>query len=145
MEENQFELPKEIIQAYQEMWEEEDKRHKEWESHKQSLKSLIHPKYFDFIEEHESYYHKGIVEIEKTTDKVWGYSTTNNCRIKNGGSTLYLHQNSSVESLRVESVYEGEGVEYYVWQLTGYLGDDYSGYLLLPLNNGKWWQVGYSC
>ena len=32
-----------------------------------------------------------------------------------------------------------------VWQTTGCCEDDYSGYLLFPLNNGKYWKISYSC
>ena len=45
-----------------------------------------------------------------------------------------------------EGEYEGEGIEYWVNQWsTGIEGDSYAGFLLLPLNNGKYWKVGYSC
>ena len=57
-----------------------------------------------------------------------------------------MHGTDTIETLNEDSKYEGEEIEYYVWQTTGYMGDDYSGFLLLPLLDGKrFWKVGYSC
>lgn len=35
--------------------------------------------------------------------------------------------------------------EVFIKQWTGYLGDDYSGYLLKPLNGTKYVKISYSC
>ncbi len=33
----------------------------------------------------------------------------------------------------------------YIWQNNGYSGDDYSGWMLYPLSNGKYWKIYYNC
>ncbi len=42
---------------------------------------------------------------------------------------------------------QGEkGIDHiYIWQTTGYLGDDYSGWILLPLSDGRYWKIYYNC
>ena len=41
--------------------------------------------------------------------------------------------------------FDGEGqFHWIVWQTTGVVGDDYSGYLLLPLDDGRYWLIDYS-
>ena len=32
----------------------------------------------------------------------------------------------------------------YIWQTTGYAGDDYSGEILVPLKDGKFWKISYA-
>ena len=32
-----------------------------------------------------------------------------------------------------------------VWQKVGYCEDDYSGFILIPLKNQKYWKISYSC
>ncbi len=132
---------------FEEIQEEENRLLEEWEKAKEEVKDLIHPKYFDFIESHESYKSEGIVEIEETADRKSGYSEYKHCRIKDTSDVqLYMLHDGEIESLfGKESEYEGEKVEYWVYQQTGYLGDDYYGYLLLRLSNGKYWKVNYSC
>lgn len=117
-----------------------------WNKAKEELQGLIHPKYFDFAESNDTYYSEGIVEIIETEQKRSGYSDKKHCRIKEDkDKLLYIFHTDSLETIE-ESEYEGENIEYYVWQQTGYMGDDYSGYLLLPLLDGKrFWKVGYSC
>lgn len=34
---------------------------------------------------------------------------------------------------------------YCIWQTCGIMGDDYYGYLLFPLKNGKYFKVNYAC
>ena len=41
--------------------------------------------------------------------------------------------------------FDGEGqFHWLVWQTTGVCGDDYSGYLLLPLDDERYWLIDYS-
>lgn len=141
----------------QEEWENEmrDEFQKEmeaieakWQQAKEDLKGLIHPKYFVFAESHDTYFSEGIVEINETDEKQRGYSDSQrNCRIKDEEhSLLYMHNTGEVECFYgEESEYEGEPVEYWCWQRTGIMGDDYSGYLLLPMNDGRYWKISYSC
>lgn len=139
------------------MTKEEDKQyyeamnsyHKEldekWNKAKKELQGLIHPKYFDFAENNETYYSDGIVEIQEISAKP-NYPNRKYCKIKNGGDGgAYEHNTDNIEMYDKESQYEGEPVEYWVWQTTGYCEDDYSGFLLLPLLDGRFWKVGYSC
>lgn len=44
-----------------------------------------------------------------------------------------------------ESIME-YGIDHcYVWQTVGYCGDDYSGFMLLPLSNGRYLRIRYTC
>jgi len=120
----------------------------EWENAKALVKDLIHPKYFQFIESHDSFGDQGIVEIIKTDEKQSGYpDSQRNCRVKDDTSSyLYMHTTSEVESFFGDELkYDGESIEYWVTQWTGYACDDYQGYLLLELSNGKYWKIRYSC
>jgi hypothetical protein len=136
-------------QMYDELIAYENERKEAWNKVKEELHGLIHPKYFDFMETMESYHSEGVVEINEVEDKQNGYpESQRNCRIKaEGYSGLYMYTTGEVEYLYgEEGDYDGEGVEYWVNQWSnGIVGDSYAGFLLLPLNNGKYWKVGYSC
>ena len=79
----------------------------------------------------------GFVEIELTDEKTNGYKAYQHARIINtNDKKLYLK--TDCDDIR--------GVDhYYVWQTVEYLEDDFSGFLLFPLNNGKYFKVSYSC
>lgn len=136
-------------QMYEEMMAYEKEHQDKWNKAKDDLKELIHLKYFDFMENHDSYNSEGIVEIYEVDDKQNGYGLSQrNCRIVGDKfSGLFMHTTSEVEYMYgEEGNYEGEPVEYWVKQWsTGMECDSYSGFLLLPLNDGKYWKVGYSC
>jgi hypothetical protein len=114
--------------------EEENRILQERDSWKEKLKGLIKVKklWRELEEDYEnSWGIDGIVELELTDEKKSGYSKDYQCaRIKEERGYLYTDWN-------------GKGV--FNWQQTGYLGDDYSGYLLYPLKNGKYLKVSYSC
>lgn len=137
-------------QEEKEIYEEMDRAFKEesdkWEKAKNDLKDLIHPKYIEFAENHDSFKSEGVFEIEETDKRTGGYPNYRHCTVRDWqDNRLFIHHTDTLELLDNESEYEGEEIEYWVWQTTGYLGDDYSGYLLLPMLNGKYWMVGYSC
>jgi len=115
-----------------------------WNKAKEELQGLIHPKYFDFAMSNETYYSEGIVEIERFKPKYTSYPNSEHCR--EGGLT-YIKITTDIGCYDFESEYEGEMVEYWVWQTTvGMECDSYSGFLLLPLLDGKrFWKVGYTC
>lgn len=114
--------------------EEENKMRQERDSWKEKLKGLIKVKklWRELEEDYEnSWSIDGIVELELSDEKKSGYSIKHQCaRIKGESGYLYTDWN-------------GDGV--FNWQQTGYLGDDYSGYLLYPLKNGKYLKVSYAC
>lgn len=142
--------PEDEKELYREMYEEfaafEKEQKEKWNKAKEELKDLIHPKYFAFLEDHETYQTEGVFEIEETDRKENGYEKHKHCSVKNwSDGRLFIHHETTVETLEGDSEYEGEDIEYWVWQTCGYLGDDFSGYLLVPLNNGKYWMTSYSC
>ena len=84
----------------------------------------------------DAWHVKGIVEIYEVDEKSNGYSNYQHVRIKNDDNLLYLKTECD----------EVKGINhYYVWQTTGYLGDDYSGIMLFPLNDGTYFKVSYNC
>jgi len=80
---------------------------------------------------------EGIVEIVLTDEKRSGYSTYQHARIKDD-KERFLYMKTSFDEVRKID-------HYYVWQTTGCCEDDYSGYLLFPLSNGKYFKITYSC
>lgn len=124
--------------AYKEVERELDKVEKEKKLWKQKLKGLININgLFRYLNEMESWYPYGFVEIYETDEKISGYKSYQHVRIKNDNDRLlFMKQPES----------EIRGIDHCcVWQTVGYLGDDYSGYLLYPLKNGLYFKVGYSC
>lgn len=87
-------------------------------------------------EDHDGWTPVAVVELEQTEDREPCYKDYPHCRIKGDESRrLYLRMDR-----------EEPFGHYYVWQTTGYMGDDYSGWLLFPLpEDGKYLQVSYSC
>lgn len=135
---------------YDSVWleviKEENKRFEEWEKAKSDLKGLIKPKYFDFVETNDSYHSEGIVEIKEIEPCKPGYMNYPHCiEVNSTGMMIYIKCSTFIESIGKPLKHEGKKVDYWVWQTSGYLGDDYSGFLLLPLNNGKYWKVSYCC
>lgn len=126
------------------MREEYEKQESEWIKTKEELTDIIEPKYFDFVEGHESYISNGYVNIIETKERISGYSHYSHCRVSND-SLLYIKHNIELETENSDSKYEGSDIEYWVWQTTGYCGDDYSGFLLLPMLDGRYWKVSYTC
>lgn len=126
--------------------QEHEKIEKLWVDAKKMVEDLIEPKYIVFVEENESYYSKGIVEIYEIPERKSGYSNFPHCKIKGEKlSNVYINFTTELETYDENCEYEGEKINYWVWQTVGHLGDDYSGYLLLPLSDGRYWKVGYSC
>lgn len=135
-------------QLHAEMSAHQTELEEKWNAAKKELDGLIHPKYFDFAENHDTFYSNGIVETHEVDDKQNGYGKDQrNCRIKGENSPLYMHTTSEVEYYYgYEGKYEGDSVEYWVHQWSvGMEGDSYSGYLLFPMTDGRFWKVRYSC
>lgn len=117
----------------------------EWLKAKNEIYHLIEPKYFEFVEDHDTYFSEGIVNIVEVKEKNLGYNTYPHCReVNTVDKRLYIKHTIQLETEN-ESKYNGEEIIYWVWQQTGHLGDDYSGFFLLPLTDGRYWKIGYSC
>lgn len=105
---------------------------------KLKLKGLINVQgLFKYLKEHTYYIPEDIVDIVLTDEKSFGYSTYQHARIVNDKENK-LYKKTEVDEIRNVD-------HYYVWQTAGYLGDDFSGYLLFPLKNGKYFKVFYCC
>ena len=76
--------------------------------------------------------HEGYVEVEKTDHK--------NCFYPN-----YEFYNVKGEKLNYMKQDEDGEFHNMVWQTTNGMEDDYSGFLLFPLSNGKYWKISYYC
>jgi len=105
-------------------------------NYKEQLKGLINVTgLFEWLtEDHDGWSPLGIVEIVKTDKQKSGYPKHECCYIK-GGSDLFMKCDCDVPKIKY----------YYVVQQTGMMGDDYSGELLLPLKDGRYFHVSYSC
>ena len=114
----------------------ENKLKDEW---KRKLKGLINVAgLFRWLDEGHDWAPLNIVEIQLTDEKRSGYSQYQHARIiDDKDKLLYLQTDISDEIRKVS--------HYYVWQTVGVCEDDYSGYLLFPLKDGKYFKVSYSC
>ncbi len=131
---------------YKELIEEQNVIRDTWNKAKEKLKDLIESKYFDFAESHEYYVSEDIVNIIEVKDRNQGYKSYPHCReVDTKDSRLYMRHTDNLETFNGESKYEGEEVIYWVWQTVGFLGDDYSGFLLLPMLDGRYWKISYNC
>jgi hypothetical protein len=131
-------LPAAFSDFYKEVEKELAKIEKEKRIWKKNLKGLINiTGLFRHLEEMESWYPYGFVEVYDTDEKRGGYKSYQHVRIKDDkDNLLYMKQPES----------EIKGIDHScVWQTVGHLEDDYSGYILYPLKNGQYFKVGYSC
>ncbi len=126
-------------EAYEEETLETIKADKIKDEYKNLLSGLINVQgLFKWLEEHDSYRPEGIVDIILTDEKSNGYPNHQHARIVDDEEHLLYMQTNMDEYVK--------GVKYYfVWQTTGHLGDDFSGILLFPLKNGKFFKVAYWC
>jgi len=81
----------------------------------------------------EFWQHEGFVELEKSDYKSCFYPTYDFYTEKGSKAYHYMKQDVDGEFHNM------------VWQITGHCEDDYSGYILYPLSNGKYWKISYSC
>ena len=121
------------------MRKEERAMRKQKNAYKAQLRGLINiVGLYRWLNSDMSYWQPdGIVEIVLTDEKRGGYSTYQHARIKDDEQKL-LYMKTSFDDVRKID-------HYYVWQTTGCCEDDYSGYLLFPLSNGKYFKVYYTC
>lgn len=90
-----------------------------------------------FLEDSAYWTPMGMVDIVLTDEKSGGYSGYQHARISDD-SSKHLYKKMPCDEIR--------GIDhYYVWQSVGYCEDDYYGYMLFPLKNGKYYKVSYSC
>lgn len=80
-----------------------------------------------------------IVEIQLTDEKKSGYHHSYQCARVIGEKENHLYMKTPMDEY-VKGVHY-----YYVWQTCGYSGDDYSGYLLFKLRDGRFLKCSYAC
>jgi hypothetical protein len=129
-----------IDQDYQEIMDQEYHNYlrirKEW---KAKLKGLINITglFKNLDDGMDSWMPIDIVEIYNTDEKRSGYSNYQHVRIKDDKDRL-LYMKQDEEEIR--------GIDHCcVWQTVGYCEDDYSGYLLFPLKDGRYLKISYAC
>jgi|GEM_PF-1952912 len=121
------------------------KEDQKWKDIKESIKTLIDPQCIVFVEDMDTYKSEGFVEIEIIDNKLLRQK---NCRIKKGNQKvlgLFTHHVISLETIEGDSEHEGADIEYFVQEQRGYEVDDFYGYLIFPLKDGRFWLVSYSC
>lgn len=127
------------MKTIDEFYKEEKRREKKLKNNfKAQLRGLINVTgLFKYLDDNTYWKPQDIVEIELTKETTVGYRTYQHAKIK-GDESGRLYMKMSDDEIR--------GVDhYYVWQTCGYLGDDYSGWMLFPLRNGKYFRVYYNC
>jgi hypothetical protein len=78
--------------------------------------------------------HVGYVEVEETSNINTGYP-----------SYKFYLEKGNPKSLRYMRQDDDGEFHNMVWQTVGHCEDDYSGFLLFPLNDGRYWKISYSC
>lgn len=93
--------------------------------------------------EYGTYSHIGYCTIKKIDYKNCFYPKNDfyvitqiygNKDIKEISTHKFMMQNDDIK----------EGFHNLVWQTCGYCEDDYSGYLLFPLNDGRYWLISFN-
>lgn len=105
---------------------------------KKELKGLInvHGLFRELNDTLDTWMPLGYVEVYEVTEKSGGYSNYQHARIKDGKQNLlYMKQECQIRNVDHE----------YVWQAVGCCGDDYSGFILFPLSNGRYLQIEFTC
>lgn len=133
------ETAKNFNEDYRRLMEKERKAEKKLKNDfKKKLRGLINVTgLYKWLDENDGWSPLDIVEIKLTDEKSSGYASYQHARIVNDQGK-YLYMKTDCDEIR--------GIDhYYVWQTVGFCGDDYSGYLLFPLKNGKYFKANYSC
>jgi hypothetical protein len=86
------------------------------------------------FDEFSSWQHVGYVEVVETSNANTGYPSYK----------FYLEKDNP-KSLKYMRQDDDDEFHSMVWQTVGYCEDDYSGFLLFPLNDGRYWKISYSC
>jgi len=112
-----------------------NKRDREW---KKKLKGLINVSgLFRDLSEMDGYEIIDVVEVYNVDEKRSGYSNFQHVRIKDDKDRLLYMKQSCSEIRNVDHTC--------VWQTVGMMGDDYSGFCLYPLKDGKYLKTSFSC
>lgn len=87
------------------------------------------------------YTHIGYCNVIKTDYHENGYKNYDFYKITQEDSEKY---NISPTLYYMKTKGDNEKFHYMVFQRTGYLGDDYHGYLLLPMDDKKYWIINFN-
>ena len=136
---SEIEIEEAMQKAFQEMAKLEkeiaEKNEKELKFVKQNINYD-----FDFIEDiltSIKWEHKRYVEVEKSDYKSCSHPNYDFYTIKNE-KMKFMRQNYLDDD-------NNEVFHELIWQTAGVCEDDYSGFILIPLKNGKYWEISYSC
>lgn len=104
------------------------------------LKDLIHvDSLYEYLDQ-QWWAPMAIVNLKLTDDKMSGYADTQCARIEDEQDGLiYLKTETYGDDIEIKDVYY-----YYVWQQC-HDEDSYSGFMLFPLSDGRFFKVSYSC
>ena len=104
---------------------------------------LDFPYLYEYLEDTlDGWFPEGIVDVKLTEEKKNGYESFQHVRVVDDEHDNHLYCESEDEW---EVNGEDHKIEYFVWQTVGYSGDDYSGMMLFPMKNDKFFRVSYSC
>lgn len=92
--------------------------------------------------EDDEFFHIGYCKVEKTDYKNHWYKNAEYFRVI--GFEGDSNSKDSFKFLHFMKVNEGDNFHTLVWQQTGPCEDDYSGYILYPMKDGRYWVVSFS-
>lgn len=126
------------------MREGNESQNSEWDKAKEKMKVFLEPKYFCLVlEQEDNFWDEGIVDIVRIEKGEVVDENIEHCVEKNDKTRIYI-KNKICLGLHGNFGCEGEKVDYWIWQVNGYLGEDHIGYILLPMIDGRYWKIGYS-
>lgn len=135
MKEYQTPTKEELDKVYEELHKEEEKNKREFlKAWKHFLQHINYSSEYakELLRDADSK-HIGFVKVQQVETSKYDEYPSNK---------YYTIVDSDIKRRFVR--FDGEGdFHWVVWQTTGMLGDDYHGYLLLPMNDGRYWLTEY--
>ncbi len=126
-------------QAWEEIAASEKKWHEELQAKKDKFKEELRPLLdvdlvWEFLNDNETWEPEASVNIKIIKERPNGRHIA-----------IDLSDPKRKFERQDEDIYEAGVDHVYVWQTVGFCGDDYSGWMLFPLSNGRYLRISYTC
>lgn len=118
-------------------------------NHKEFLKALkFYKKHINFSLKNDDFEDS---ILNDTNEEGGRYSHIGYCNVEKvikNGRTFYKLIDDDRQKYNINVYFERQenkdcGYHELVWQTAGYSGDDYEGYILFPMNDGRYWIVEF--